>query len=290
MLIAPSLAILCVFFLYPLVQTLLYSAFEVTPKSGLQWDQFVGVGNYRELLSSNAFWRTLAFTLYFTGLSVTLELIGGVAIGLSTRRICRWFQGPTRAVILLPWAIPPIIQAAIWKWMLNSEVGWIPDALRSAGLQDAADSLLVDPILAMHCVIIAHAWRGVWFVAILALGALAMTPKSIFEASATDGANEAQTLRTIIIPLLIPTLLVAGLLRTIDGLRAFEIVYAITAGGPGNATELLSSFAYKYYFSYLDYGMGSSYAIVTLAISLTVSSVYVWALMRTLNSESSENP
>jgi len=288
-LITPSLAILGVFFLYPLIQTLIYSAFELDPQNGLHWDQFVGTRNYQELFASSAFWRTLAFTLYFTGFAVALEIIGGLAIGLWTHRVGGWLQGPTRAIIFLPWAIPPMIQAAIWKWMLNSDVGWIPQALRSIGLPEKADTLLVDPILAMHCVIVAHAWRGVWFVAILVVGAMAMAPKSIFEAAASDGANPLQTLRTIAIPILKPILLVAGLLRAIDGLRAFEIVYAITGGGPGNATEVLSSHAYKFYFSYLDYGMGASYAIVALALALLVSSVYVWALMRSLDHGPLEN-
>lgn len=271
----PAFLALAVFLYYPIVQTGLYSLFELNYTTNLARGTFVGLGNYASVLSSRQFWGSMGFTLYFTLMAVSLEFAIGLAMALATFWVVPPLRGILRAIIVVPWAIPAIIQASIWKWLYNSDVGLIGDVLVRLGLVDQPPLFLADPQLAGLSVIVAYVWKGASIAAIFLMGGLAMVPPHLIDAAQVDGAGPWLRLRRITLPLILPTILVTLLFRTIDALRVFDIVYGLTNGGPGNTTETISSFAYKFYFKFSQFGTGSAYAIVIFLAVMALSYLYI---------------
>jgi ABC-type sugar transport system permease subunit len=275
----PAFLGLAIFLYYPIGRTLLFSLYDLERTTDLDAERFVGLANYAEVLSSAQFWQSFGFTLYFTVVSVTLEFWLGMGMALATFWVTPRLRGLLRAIIIIPWAIPPIIQAALWRWLLNTDVGLIGDLLLRAGLVDERPLFLATPLLAMHSVIFAYVWRGAAITSIFLMGGLAMVPRHLHDAAQVDGAPPLMRFWRITLPLIAPTIAVTLMFRTIDALRAFEIIYGLTGGGPGSTTEVLSSFAYRFYFSYLQYGQGSAYAMVTFVLVMALSWFYIRSLV-----------
>lgn len=273
--LAPCFLVLGVFLFYPIVQTIIFSLHDL--QYSMEWRQaeFVGLSNYMEALQSRNFWFSLRFTLYFTIVSVSLELLIGLGLALATFWVYSSWRGILRAIILLPWAVPPVIHAAMWKWLYNSDAGMFGDLLVRSGLVERPPGFLVEPFLAMNAVVMADVWKTSSVMAIFLTAGLAAIPQDIYDAAQTDGARAWLRFRTITLPMLAPTIIVAVLFRSMDALRVFDIVYGLTGGGPGNMTETLSSFAYKFYFRYSNFGMGSTFAIVVFAFVLFLSYLYI---------------
>lgn len=273
--LAPAFVALGVFLFYPIVQTAIYSLFDLEYSTRWREAQFVGLANYREVLASREFWGSIRFTTLFAVAAVTLEFVLGLSMALATFWVVRPLRGILRAMIILPWAIPAIIQASIWRWLYNSDVGllgWLAVAL---GLAEQPPLFLADPTLAMGSVILAYVWKGASITAIFLMGGLAMVPPHLEDAAKMDGARAWMRLRRITLPLILPTILVTLLFRTLDALRVFDIVYGLTGGGPGTTTETLSSFAYKFYFTFVQFGRGSAYAMITFLLVLGLSLLYI---------------
>jgi ABC-type sugar transport system permease subunit len=207
--------------------------------------------------------------------SVFLEFWIGLGLALLTFWVARPLRGLLRAIIIIPWAIPQIIQASMWKWMFNTDVGLIGDILVRLGLVERLPLFLVDPALAMASIVLAYVWKGAAITAIFLMGGLALVPQDLHEAATIDGAGSWRRFWAITFPLLMPTVLVTLLFRTMDALRVFDLVYGLTGGGPGTSTETLSSFAYKFYFTFVRFGQGSAYAVVTFALVVAVSIIYI---------------
>lgn len=188
--------------------------------------------------------------------------------------------------MVIPWAIPPIISAAIWKWFLNADVG-LGFFLAQWGLAEEPPLFLADPMLAMHSVILADVWKMSSMIAILLIGGLAIIPQDLYDAAKVDGARGFYRFRRITLPLLSPTIMVALLFRSMDALRTFDLVYGLTKGGPGVTTETLSSFAYKYYFSRARFGLGSAYGVVIFIIIMILSFFYISRIKNNLRFKSS---
>lgn len=275
----PAFLGLAVFLYYPIGQTLVFSTYDLHRTTDLEPERFVGLHNYITVMQTSQFWESFGFTLYFTALSVLLEFCLGLAMALATFAVVPRLRGVLRAVIIIPWAIPAIIQAAMWKWLLNSDVGMLSDLLLRSGLVAEAPLFLGDPLLAMHSVILAYVWRGAAITSIFLMGGLAMVPAHLHEAAMVDGARPWMRFWRITLPLIAPTMMITLMFRTIDALRAFEIVYGLTGGGPGSTTEVLSSFAYRFYFSYSQFGQGSAYAIVTFVLVMGLSWLYIRRLV-----------
>jgi ABC-type sugar transport system permease subunit len=273
--LAPAFLALALFLFYPIVQTAIYSLFDLEYSTRWREAPFVGLANYREVLGSREFWGSMRFTALFAVAAVTLEFVLGLGMALATFWVVRPLRGILRAIIILPWAIPAIIQASIWRWLFNSDVGllgWLAVAL---GLADQPPLFLADPTLAVGSVILAYVWKGTSITAIFLMGGLAMVPQHLDDAAKMDGARAWMRLRRITLPLILPTILVTLLFRTLDALRVFDIVYGLTGGGPGTTTDTLSSFAYKYYFTFVQFGRGSAYAMITFLLVMALSLLYI---------------
>jgi multiple sugar transport system permease protein len=187
--------------------------------------------------------------------------------------VSRRLRGILRAVLVVPWAIPPIVSAMLWKWLFHADAGLFPFALRTVGLNPPP--FLTTPTLAIHSIIVADVWKNSSIMAILLLGGLASISKDIYDAAKADGARAWFRFRRVTLPMLAPTILVCVLFRSLEAFRMFELSYALTGGGPGTTTDTLSTFAYKYFFTYVRFGQGSSFAMVIFAIVLALAIVYI---------------
>lgn len=274
-LVLPAILALLVFNYYPILQTGIYTFFDLDSTTDWLAAPFVGLENYAEVMASGQFWYTFGFTVGFTVVVVILDLTLGMALAMATFYVPRRMRGILRAVIIVPWAIPKVIQAAMWRWMLNSEVGPIGDLLVRIGLVDEPPLFLVDQFLAMGSVFLAYSWKGASIAAFFMMGGLALIPRDVMESAKVDGARPMRRFFSITLPMLMPTIYVALLYRSQDALRVFDVIYGLTGGGPGTATDTLSSFAYTSYFRYAQFGQGSTYAVVTFILVAAVGIFYI---------------
>jgi ABC-type sugar transport system permease subunit len=271
----PAFLGLMLFLYYPIAQTFIYSFFGLDHSTDWLKAPFVGLANYRDVLRSEQFWLSLRFTLVFTVCSVFLQFWIGMGLALATFWVIPKLRGVLRAIIIIPWAIPQIIQASMWKWLYNTDVGLIGDLLTRIGLVSQPPLFLANPNLAMVSVILAQVWNASAITAIFLMAGLAMVPDHLHDAAKVDGARTWMRFWHVTIPMMMPTILVTLLFRTMDALRAFDVIYGLTGGGPGTTTDVLSSFAYKYYFKFVKFGAGSAYALVAFALVMTLSFIYI---------------
>jgi ABC-type sugar transport system permease subunit len=271
----PAFIGLMIFLYYPIAQTVIYSFYDLDHTTKWLEEQFIWFDNYRDVFRSEQFWLSLRFTLLFSITSVFLQFWIGMGMALATFWVLPRLRGVLRAIIIIPWAIPQIIQASMWKWLYNTDVGLIGDLLVRTGLLDKPPLFLADPQLAMISVIVAHVWKASAITSIFLMAGLAMVPDHLHDAAKVDGARAWMRFWHITLPMMMPTILVTLLFRTMDALRTFDIIYGLTGGGPGTTTDVLSSFAYKYYFGFVRYGAGSAYAMVTFVLVMALSLFYM---------------
>lgn len=274
-LVIPAILGLLVFNYYPIVQSAVYTLFDLDSTTDVASAEFVGLRNYTRVMGSGEFWRTFSFTVGFTVVVVALDLTLGMLLALATFYVPKGMRGALRAVIIIPWAIPKVIQASMWRWMLNGEVGPIGDLLVRTGLVEEPPLFLADQALAMGSVFLAYTWKGASIAAFFMMGGLALIPRDVMESARVDGARALRRFFSITLPMLLPTVYVALLYRSQDALRVFDVIYGLTGGGPGATTETLSSFAYTSYFRYARFGQGSTYAVVTFVLVAAVGVFYI---------------
>lgn len=246
-----------------------------------QLDGFVGLGNYLKLLQDARFLNSLSVTIFFSLTSVVLELILGVAIALVLNEQFKG-RGFVRGLIILPWALPSIVNAAMWQWIYNADYGVLNALLTQLGLVGKYQIWLANPKAAMALIILANVWKETPFAVLLVLAALQGIPRDIYEAAKVDGASVWQRFRFITLRLLMPVIMVIGFLQTLWGLQTFELVYIITSGGPASATELLSLRIYAQTFRSLRFGYGASIAYLTGLIVLIPAIFYIRVAYRSI--------
>lgn len=266
LLMLPLLIVMIAVIGWPLVDTVRLS-FTDARLVGTQ-GQFVGIENYAKLIFSSNFQRALTTTALFAILSVTAEMVLGV---LAALLLNQEFKGRTllRALMILPWALPTVVNATLWRLIYNPEYGALNALLTQVGLLDAYRSWLGEPGTAMAALIIADCWKNFPLVALIALAALQAVPRDIMAASMVDGAGAWARFRFVLLPYLAGPLMVALVLRTIEAFKVFDIIWVMTRGGPANSTRTLSILVYQEAFSFQRAGSGASLAlIVTLLVTL----------------------
>ena len=268
--VLPAVTALSLVTVYPVLSVLFLSLhrklllFDIT--------EFTGLDNYRFLLSDDRFWNAFGNTVYFTALSVSVELVLGLGIALLLHRSFR-FKGAVTALVLVPWAVPTVVSARMWEWIYNTDFGVLNH------LVGVKINWLGSPFWALNAAVFMDVWKTTPFVAILLLAGLKMVPAELYRAARVDGAGSWAMFRRITLPLLRPVILVVLLFRTMDAFRVFDAVYVLTGGGPANTTETLSIYAYKVLFQTLQFGYGSALAIVVFLCVGTLSLLYL-RLMR----------
>ncbi len=269
--VMPALALLSVVTLYPIAYVFYLSLQRKLLIFNIS--RFIGLENYVFLLRDERFWNALRNTVYFTAVSVTLELVLGLCIAMLLNRHFRG-KGMVRALVLLPWAIPTVVSAKMWEWMYNTDFGILNYLL---GIKI---NWLGSPFWALNAAIFMDVWKTTPFVAILLIAGLQVIPEDLYRAARVDGAGSWHVFRKITLPLLKPVVLVVLLFRTLDAFRVFDAVYVLTGGGPANTTETLSIYAYKILFQTLQFGYGSTLSVIVFLCTGMISIFYIKSLGR----------
>jgi ABC-type sugar transport system permease subunit len=231
---------------------------------------YIGLGNYAEAFGDRRFWSALAHTGIFVAASVTLELTAGLALALMLDRVQRGSDA-MRTAILLPWAIPTVVAALIWRFVFESPGGAANAALAAVG--GPSPTWFADPVLAWVPLVIADAWKTTPFVAVLLLAGLQAIDRTVLEAAAVDGAGSWRRFTGIVLPLLRPALLVAFLFRTLDAVRVFDVVYVMTGGGPGTATEPIALLTFATLMQNLRFGYGAALSVLIFLVAAGIAFV-----------------
>jgi ABC-type sugar transport system permease subunit len=278
LLLAPSLLIMLGVTLWPVISTFILSFFHV-PTGINQVRTFVGFANYLEMLKDRLFWETIGRTLYFTVVSVGLELILGLGIAqlIHSRP---WGWQFLRFSLIIPWAVPTIVNGAMWRWIYSADFGALNGLLLQLGLIKHYVPWLTLPNMAMNLVIVADIWHTMPFVALVLQAALAGLPEDLDEAAAVDGANTWQRFWQIRLPLLRPAILVALIVRTVDAFRVFDIVYIITSGGPAYKTLTITYLTYLNSFAFGKQGIGAALSFLISAFTILMAFIYIRFLYR----------
>ena len=276
LLMLPLLIVMVAVIGWPLVDTvrLSFTDAKLVGTSG----NFVGIDNNVKMLSNSGFQRTLITTTWFAVISVAAEMVVGVGAALLLNQ---QFYGRTvlRALMILPWALPTVVNATLWRLIYNPEYGALNAALTQIGLIDAYRSWLGEPGTALAALILADTWKNFPLVALIALAALQAVPRDITAASMVDGAGAWSRFRFVILPYLAGPLMVALVLRTIEAFKVFDIIWVMTRGGPANSTRTLSILVYQEAFSFQRAGSGASLALM-VTLLVTVLAVIYAAVIR----------
>ncbi len=269
---APAVALIGLGFGWPMLRALGRSFWHENLATGLQ-PEWAGLANYQQLLSDSRFWQDLGITSRFTLVSVSLELVLGLAIALLLHQRFPG-RGLVRTLSLLPWAMPTAVMAIAWTWLFNDQFGLVNDLLQRLGLIATPLAWLAEPTLAFWALVIADIWKTTPFAAILLLAGLQGIPQDLYDAHAVDGASPWQSFRRITLPLLWPQILILLLFRGAEAFGIFDLIKVMTGGGPGGSTETLSVYLYSTVMRYLDFGYGAalvivSFGVIALAAALT---------------------
>ena len=278
LLLIPSLLVILGVTLWPVISTFILSFFNA-PTGINQVRTFVGLGNYIDMLKDQTFWDTIGRTLYFTVVSVSLELV----IGLAVAQLIHshpWGWQFMRISLIIPWAVPTIVNGAMWRWIYSADFGALNGLLMQLGLIKHYVAWLSSTEMAMNLVIVADIWHTMPFVALVLQAALATLPEDLEEAAAVDGANAWQRFWKIRLPLLRPAILVVLIVRTVDAFRVFDIVYIITSAGPAYKTLTITYLTYLNSFSFGKQGTGAALSFLISVVTIIMAFVYIRILYR----------
>ncbi len=278
LLLAPAFALLALIVVYPIARLFINSFFDLRLSGGHRV-HFVGLENYALVLADVDFWNATWNTVLITLITVPGALVVGLALAmlanLPFRR--RW---PVRLALLLPWALPLSFCGLIFAWFFHTDYGVANDLLRRLGAAQPTMWLL-RPNWALAAICGTIVWKTSSFMALILLAGLQMIPRTLYEAAEVDGASRWQQFWQITIPMLMPSITVALIFRTITALQTFDIPYTMTRGGPGDSTETLAMLIHKTTIDYLDVGYGSTLAVCMFVLSMAVSAVYLRRVGRT---------
>ncbi|OAM77999.1 carbohydrate ABC transporter permease [Devosia elaeis] len=281
----PMMAALAVVAGWPLLRSIWFS-FTDASLTDLYGSEFIGFGNYlrwtvlesgtvryRGLLVDPAWWNAVWNTLRFAVISVSVEAVLGMIVALVLNAEFKG-RGIVRAAILIPWAIPTIVSARMWGWMLNDQFGIINDILLNLGLISSKIAWTASPDTAMTAVLIVDIWKTTPFMALLILAGLQMIPKDIYEAAEIDGVHPIKQFFRITLPLVRPALMVAIIFRLLDALRIFDLIYVLTPNSV--ATKTMSVLARENLFDFDNFAYGSAMSTLLFLIIALMTILYIW--------------
>lgn len=275
----PTIIIILLVAVYPLIKSFDISLRYYNLTKPERGTPYIWFKNYQFIVTDDKFWSSMKTTMVFTILSVSLVMLLGTSIALLLNRD---FKGKNfiRALMLVPWAIPSVVNGLIWLWILNPSYGALNGLLSQLGIIDEYIIWLGDKNWAMFWVIIAEAWKETPFIMLMILAALQSIPKDLYEAAKVDGAGRFQTLFKITLPIIRPTHFIALTLRTIWAMKSFDLIYTLTSGGPGEATSVIGYYTYQKAFVSMNLGRGSAAAWIMTVIMMGLTVIYQRALMK----------
>lgn len=263
----PSLLIFLMFRIIPIIWNLILSFYKW---NFMKANEFIGLTNYITLIKDTIFWQSFNHTLvyFFIGTPISITLAVLVAILVNQPIKGKNFY---RVIIFLPYPITPVATAVIWNWMYNDKIGLFNFVLRSLGIIHKGIPFLQSFQLALPSVIVASIWQVLGYFVILMLSGLQTIPNELYEASRIDGARPIQQTFKITLPLLKPTIFICFIVGIINSFTAFDLIYVMTNGGPGHATEIMITYIYKNAFTFSRIGYASSITIVLFLFLLFIT-------------------
>ena len=271
LLLVPSLAVVALVALYPLGKTI-FQSFTDQEFLGLEPTKWVGLDNYRQLWHDTLFRDSIWMTIKFTLITVAFEFALGLAIALVVNSNFKG-RGMMRAVMLVPWAIPTVVAAQMWKWMLDDTFGVINDAGVRLHILSHSHAWIADPSTSLAAVCAVDIWKTTPFVALLLLAGLQVIPQDLYEAARVDGANVLQQFWKITFPLLKPAILVTLIFRTLDALRVFDVFYVFFGNRPD--TQTMAIYAQSTIVGDGHVGYGAAVSVVIFLIIAVFVVIYM---------------
>ncbi|EGP5625133.1 TPA: sugar ABC transporter permease [Enterococcus faecium] len=268
----PAAIFMLVFLLYPLI-TLFVDSFSTILNDGSR--EFAGLNNYIKAFSSATFLKSFKNTIIYVFLAVALETVLGLFLSIVLTHKYKGFTA-LRTLMLSPLMIAPIVAGLIWKFMLSNQFGIINTLLVKLGLIESTSSILwlADPKITLISVVIADVWLTTPFMMLMFLAGIQGISDGLYEAAVMEGASKFQMIFKIIIPNIKPVLFSALVVRIIDAARSFDIIWAMTQGGPNNSSELLSVHIYKMLQRYSDIGLSSAMAVIFIVVLVSITLVF----------------
>ena len=273
-LILPALGIVVLIALFPLAWAIWESLHVHDLRMPWRGEPFVGLANYREALSEPRFREALLHTVVFVICSVVPEIVLGTGLALVLNRAFRG-RGLLRALVLVPWAIPTVVTALLWRFLFDGSAGIVNALLVDAGVLEQPFVWFAHAVAAWVPIIAADVWKTTPFVALLVLAGLQNIDPLLYEAARIDGASAWQRFRHVTLPMVKPAILVALIFRTLDAFRVFDLVYVMTAGGPGTSTEPVALYAFSALLQSLRFGYGSAIAVLLFVVTFGFALLYL---------------
>ena len=271
--VAPAVVALLLVTAFPLVYNVWNSLHAENLLNPVNMGGWTGFANYSRIFTDATFLPSLLRTFGFTAVSVVLELVVGLVMALVLNRPFAG-RGLVRAAIFIPWAVPTVVSATIWKTMFDSRSGFVDYLLGVLHLPGAHTVWLSGTWTAWTSVLVADAWKNVPFVTILLLAGLQVIPNDLYEAARVDGTSAWQAFRWITLPMLRPALMVTLVFRTLQAFLIFDVIYIMTSGGPGDSTETVSFLDWKAFMVDSDFGYGGAVSVVMVVIALLIAAIY----------------
>jgi multiple sugar transport system permease protein len=255
---------------YPIADTIRLSFTNLSVLGGT--NEYVGLENFRELWDDYVVREAVRFTAVFVLLSTLLELVLGLVVALLLNASFRG-RRVARAINLIPWAIPTIVAAYAFQWILDDQFGLVPN------LVDAVSGVQILPLVgateAQISLILVNVWKNTPFIAIVFLAGLQGVPEELYEAAKVDGASAWQRFRGVTVPMMLPLIVVMGMFFVVWQLASFDLIFGLTAGGPGNATTVLSLRIFQEGLQFFEFGMAAALSVVLLLMVAIVGLVGV---------------
>jgi multiple sugar transport system permease protein len=277
-LLLPTLAVILLVIVYPVLDGMRISLMRYKLTSAGE-PHYVGWDNYLKLLDDDDFWFAVRTTIIWTVSNVAAQLLLGLGLALLLNEQLK-ARGLFRSIALIPYIVPSVAAALIWRWMYDGSSGIINAALLNIGLIDDYRPWLGDVDTALPAVIVESIWKGTPFVMIMLLAGLQTISPEYYEAGAIDGAGPWRRLVDITLPLLRPTLAVATILTTVYTVNNFNAIWLMTQGGPLGSTDILFTSAYKLAFDRFDFGMAAAVSVLLFGVLCVLGAIYIFLVER----------
>jgi multiple sugar transport system permease protein len=272
-LVLPALGVLALILALPIIASLLLSFMEADT-ADFQFGNWVGLDNYIRLASDPVFALALWNSIYWTVVEVSVVVTVSLAFGLLLNHPMGR-KSVFRIILLVPWALAPVANAVLWKWIYNSSYGILNYIGVTLGLIPQPVVWLGDPAIALNALLLAEIWKEIPFITLLMLAGLQNVPSILYRASKLDGAGPVQTFRFVTLPQMKSTILICIVLQSIWALKSFDLVYVLTRGGPSNSTTMLNFLAYRVSFQFGNIGLGAAVADILFAVMFVLALAYL---------------
>lgn len=277
-LLLPAALVIFGVVLYPVIRTLIISLYDVTSALATN-PRFVGLANYASVLTDSGFWSSVGRTAYFTLITTPAELILGMGLALLLNVPLRW-KWVFRAIVVVPWALPTIVNAALWRNIFNAQYGPLNAALSQLGLIQSYHAWLNSPFEALNMIMVGDVWKNTSIVSFFLLAGLQAVPQDVYESARVDGAGRIRRFVSITLPLIVPSIAIVVVLRTVEAFKVFDIIYGMTRGGPADGTQTVTYYTYVTAFSDQALSAGSAIAYLILIFILALTAIYLRFLRR----------